>query len=386
MNVGHLFRRSLQSGMTVIELLVAMLIALVSTIVIFQTFSVAEGYKRSTSSGGDAQSTAALALHTLDREIRRAGYSVNMPEFFGCKIRACDNELSLCTSPPAPPQIPGGPQTTLPDMRLDPIAITQGTGEVVVGGAPTIVGAPDSIAIVAGSNDATPTPARLISTMTSPTADFTTSNPYGFSPGDLVLAVELNKDCTIAQVSKVTGNQVEHMPGTYSPAGGGTQNIRYNQSSGLGVTYNANDARLYNLGQSPRARSFSLLNDQLLVQDGLATSSTLPAPLFDNVVQLQAEYGKDTNGDGVVDQFDAVKPTNQAEWRQVVAVRIVLVTRAGQYEKDEVSAASILLWPRSTVAPTTAGAQWNLTSDQRHYRYKVLHTIVPVRNLIWRPT
>src|SRR5512138_140979 len=65
-------------------------------------------------------------------------------------------------------------------------------------------------------------------------------------------------------------------------------------------------------------------------------------PLFPQVVNLQAFYGKDTDNDRVVDTYDAVTPTTPAGWAQVLTVRIAVVTRSTQYEKDEVTASEPL--------------------------------------------
>ena len=74
-----------------------------------------------------------------------------------------------------------------------------------------------------------------------------------------------------------------------------------------------------------------------------------------------------------------------ADWATILALRIGVVSRSGLYEKTEVSPATIKLWPDSAVAPTTTGPVWTLTADERHYRYKVFQTVVPIRNMIWRP-
>ena len=111
----------------------------------------------------------------------------------------------------------------------------------------------------------------------------------------------------------------------------------------------------------------------------------MATPLFDNIVQLQAQYGKDLNNDGTVDVFDETTPASTAEWAAVLALRIAVVSRSSLYEKDPVSPATIRLWDDSAASPTTTGPVWTLTADERHYRYKVFQTVIPLRNMIWRP-
>jgi len=60
---------------------------------------------------------------------------------------------------------------------------------------------------------------------------------------------------------------------------------------------------------------------------------------------------------------------------RIKAIRIAVVARNPQYEKDVISPDSLLLWEN--------GPEITLTEDERHFRYRVFETIVPLRNLIW---
>lgn len=51
-----------------------------------QVFSAAEGQKRSTTGTGDAQSNGAMALYSLQRDIRQAGYGLNALNVLGCPL------------------------------------------------------------------------------------------------------------------------------------------------------------------------------------------------------------------------------------------------------------------------------------------------------------
>lgn len=352
--------------MSLVELLVAAAIGIIASLAIFQVFAVFEGQKRTTTSGGEAQTSGTLALFTVERELRQAGYGINNLEFLGCKIQGRD-ALS-------------GSNFTL---DLIPVVITQGAA-----------GAPDTITVMYGSGELLPNPASISQSMPSASSDFKVSNPYGFQEGDIVIAAEAGKDCTLAQVSNLPGGaiptgEVVHNPGKYTDPNTGTQkDVRYNPSAmppGSGIPYTTN-AKLFNIGSLPSNNIYSVQNGQLVRQQMLFGSVPPGAtPLFDNVVQLQAQYGKDTNSDGVVDLFDEITPATAAQWAQVLAVRVAVVARSGLYEKEEVSSATIRMWEDSAAAPTTAGPVWNLTADDRHYRYKVFQTVVPLRNLIWKP-
>jgi Tfp pilus assembly protein PilW len=69
--------RQPQAGFSLIDVLVGMLLSLIGTLVIFQVFSVSEGIKRTSTSGGDAQQSGAMALYALERALKEAGYGIN---------------------------------------------------------------------------------------------------------------------------------------------------------------------------------------------------------------------------------------------------------------------------------------------------------------------
>ena len=147
-------------------------------------------------------------------------------------------------------------------------------------------------------------------------------------------------------------------------------------------------AALINLGQpASMGRVVYTVDPSALA---LRTQKQLPTvdpvtPVVSDVVNLKAQYGLDTNNDGIVDAWQdatggvwsAAALPNQplATLQQIRAVRIAIVTRSAQYEKTEVTTTPPSLFD-GAVAMT-------LTADQRHYRYKVLETIVPLRNALW---
>lgn len=68
---------SRQTGFSLVDVMVGMVLSLLGTIIIFQVFEVSERIKRTTTSGGDAQQNGAAALFTLERGVRQAGYGIN---------------------------------------------------------------------------------------------------------------------------------------------------------------------------------------------------------------------------------------------------------------------------------------------------------------------
>ena len=360
-------QRGRSRGMSMVELLVASAIGIIASLAIFQVFAVFEGQKRTTTAGGEAQTGGTLALYTIERDLRQGGYGFNTPDLVGCAMQGWDQLTSTAIAP----------------LTLVPVSITQGAGSTS-----GVAGAPDSITVAYGSGDALPAPVSILVSSLGVADDFikTVNALYGFQPGDLVVIAEPSKPCTLAQVSQIppaTGDntKLNLQAGTYvSPYTGATLNTRYNNPAGLGTAYTIN-GKVYNIGPTPTIKVFSVQNAQLVSQ-ALGTAAT---PLFDNIVQLQAQYGKDIDNDCIVDVYDEITPASTAAWAAVLAIRIAVVARSSLYEKNEVSPATIQLWNSSAVSPTTTGPVWTLTADERHYRYKVFQTVIPLRNMLWRP-
>ncbi len=64
------------AGFSLVDVMVGMVIALLGVIIMFQVFSVSEGLKRTTTSGGEALQNGALSLVALERTLKQAGYGI----------------------------------------------------------------------------------------------------------------------------------------------------------------------------------------------------------------------------------------------------------------------------------------------------------------------
>ena len=363
------------AGMSLMEILIAMAIGLIGIVVITQTYLVNENYKRSTTSAGGAQTNGALALFSIEREARMAGWGISWSTALGCtNIQWFYN--GDYSSPPG-----GG----LPVLTLAPIVITDG-------GA-----GPDTIPIMYGRGTERVIPATLSKSMPSPSAELEVDNPQGFSdtPGDMVLLVQ-GGTCSMTQITQVqpAAGHLQHGPGVtapYNPPGGGS----------LLPAFTAG-AQVFNLGR-PTVNVYSISNNALqLATLFSATSSTVvpaytptPFTIVDNIVDLQAEYGKDngvnngtvgavayTANDGIVDSYDNVTPANGVEWQQVLSVRIGVLARSEHFVKPENVGDPC---SATTAAPTWRGGAFAVPGGiPSCYGYRVFETVVPLRNMIWR--
>ncbi len=70
-------------GFTLVEVMVAMVIGLIGILIVLQVFSTVESQRQATTGSGDAQNNGAIALHSLQRDVRQAGYGINALNVLG---------------------------------------------------------------------------------------------------------------------------------------------------------------------------------------------------------------------------------------------------------------------------------------------------------------
>ncbi len=357
-------------GFSLVELMVGMFVGLIGIVTIYQVFAVFEGYKRTTTSGSDAGQSGALALFTLERDLRMSGYGINQPTLLGCTVNAYNANLSA-------------PGTF--NFLLLPLIINAGAGI-----------APDSITVAYGSSAYIAAPTSLTQNMASPTATFQVANRFGMLAGDLVIAAESGKPCTLAEVTSLPGgagntSNVNHTNGVYVNAAGTSTQSTYNSTSGLGTSYTTNGV-LYDIGSAPVITTYSIVNGQLIAAGNLGSGGNLV--IADGIVQMKVQYGMDdgvNNGtishasyvasDGVIDRYVNSAPAN---WTQVLSVRLGVVARSALMEKGDPTTGICNI---TTVTPTWAGGTLDVSADPNWmcYRYKAFETTVPLRNMLWTP-
>jgi type IV pilus assembly protein PilW len=166
------------------------------------------------------------------------------------------------------------------------------------------------------------------------------------------------------------------------------------------------NAYLLNMGAlSVRTYAINKTTFNLQTTDGPASSSPSAQDVFPQIVNFRALYGKDTNNDGTIDIYDNTTPTTNAGWLQVRAIRIAIVSRSNQYEKEAVTDKEPQ-WNVGKIAVAGVGvtavtcnkdsqsncinlpvvAEVGSASDDppwKHYRYQVYDTVVPLRNALW---
>lgn len=375
-------------GFSLVEIMVAALIGLVGSIVIFQVFAVSEHQKRTTTSGSDASQSGLLALYSIEREARMAGYGINYPTLLGCSVLAYDA---------GPPE-----RNPVPAFGL--------VGAEIIDGA---AGEPDTLKFVYSDSGLVMAPVRLTSASNAGTTVHKVALRFGFNVGDLILVARAGSpgtQCTLQQVTSIPASPVEDIEHE--------EGVRYNKDNiAAQPSYPAwsnttqDGGILYNLGAAPSVSYYSIPNDQattfgreLKHHNLLTTAAANATTIMDGIVQLQAEYGKDTtvpSADGTVDTYNTTAPANADDWSRVLALRVALLARSSEYDKTY--CASNPQWTSSAGATNFLMKNADGTADSgvacvpgstpaapnpnnwRQYRYRVFQTVIPLRNHIWFP-
>ena len=389
------------SGFSLVELMVAVVIGLLGTLIIFQVFAMSESQKRTTASGGDAQQNAATAMYTIERELRNAAYGYASLIQLGRPVFGWD--------------VPNN--QVRPTRIFRPVLITPGAGS-------------DTIELSYSNFEGITHAVTLGADWNPDSTTMTVSNGTGMKAGDVLIVCDPNvaentAPCIEVQITNKTSidalvlaqspatflRGTETVPTAFNANGG----IRTNLTGNIGArtipaSYLAGKTtdphtEVYNIGfVTDTARRYSVQNGRLMItgDDGIAQEYA------DGIVSLRAQYGLDTDLNGSVDKwvnprgntgqaFSSYTPdalvaefdisnetTTAASWARVRAIRVGIVTRSNNIEKTAVeSRNSIPLWT-NPAGPSDAAPSITLaTADDHRYRYTVFDSIIPFRNMIW---
>lgn len=325
----------LQRGVGLVELMVAMVIGLLTTLVVMQVFSAFEGDKRTTTSSADAQTNGTVALYQIKREIANAGFG--LPILGGADPDtnfplSCDENLSL-----------GG-------VGLFPIVLVDG--------------ASDSVWVRSGTSATGGVPLKVIDTAVGgDPLSIGVNNSSACQKGDQLLLVS---DATkVVSGSCGTGPTVDVV----------VSNTQIKLNSASPVVLNTSSSKIACIrGWSQTTYSVDTVNGALLSGG---------AQLVDGIVSIQAQYGlaAGKNSNLVVQWVDPTgayaDPVSLANRQLIRAIRIAVVARSGLREKENVTS-NALSWAGGVIDISDLPG-----SDPQKYRYRIFETVIPLRNIIW---
>jgi len=387
----RLRRRS--AGFSVVELMVSVVVGLLALMFATKLIVNAEQNKSVSLGGSDAMQNGMLALFTLSGDAGQSGWGLNDDRVNGCNTLMSDaNGYTLLNSNV------GGVAAT----PLAPVVIqSNGTGS-------------DQISFNFGGDSNAAASVSLAPTYTAGDASMTvdSSPPYGYGQNDVLLVAHdpsiAGGNCTLAEVAATPTGKTITLGGRYGAAAGATE------------VFLANQSRAFNLGPEKYLafHTWSVSNGVLMLRaTNLAGASASAVSVVDNIVAIKAQYGFDTTVVPSLQTYSADKGMLVGQWsgpmidadgdgvvggpgdfQRIAAVRVAVIARSKNPEKPNsatglCTATTVLPVVFNSASPnSTPGSPMtvNVTVtgdaiDWKCYRYRVFETIVPMRNLEWRP-
>ena len=382
-----------QHGFTLTEILVAVAIGLISTVVIFKALQNSNIVSKNVNGGSDSNTTGLVGLYMVERDIRQAGYGLNDETIVGCNVHYQHSDLTL------PTDINNGTAILAPA-----VVNTDASGNPMIriayAGYKNILhtrltrnynGGVQPITVVNNYGSETPGTVLLLGGYTKlPGQAFQvfTNSPSGANPN--------HTPCVIQELSRFVSPEMYMEPDTVTG--------KLNPATGHGIAMDQ-ETKVFNLGSIAPADLGQPSNipvwNEYRVNKASATLEVKNLFLEDtyrtvanNIVDMYADY---IMRDGT--ETDA-EPTSTQEWNNVVGIRMALLSRSTSpdYSKGTVcrtdpTNVDSITQPGSGALTTsyldTAGnaIQFTLnnTNDAFCYRYKIHESRVMMRNTVWRP-
>jgi len=375
--VHRMFIDKTHRGFGLVEILVGLAIGLLTTLVIMQVFSVFERDKRATTGTADAQVNGSVALYSISRDLQQAGFGMMPTDKKGTSPIECN---------PAPTIDDGNLQTPIITSNnripfdLAPVVVTDGG---------TAAGASDTISIRYGSSFAGGAPSVIKAVLGT-----TVSVDNNLGCRVCELAVVFNETGTACTAGVVIGPHAttKKCPDDQNdpPPFSDTVSIQFQDIAATETATVVPGSSIACLGRRS-TQVYAVANGTLTLNG---------APLVSGIVNLQAQYGiSTTSGDNKITQWvNATAGTDNwaaptvAMRNRIKAVRVAIVARNSELEKDAVTSAcssttdanptGLCSWAGSAASAAPAIDLSN-DPDWAKYRYRVFETIIPLRNVIW---
>jgi type IV pilus assembly protein PilW len=338
-----------QSGLSLIELMIALALGLVLTLGVVQVFLGSSQTYRLSDALGKVQENVRFSLGTLQYDARMAGH-------FGCLIGEPVNQLNPSGTGYDPliyenGAVVGweangtglGDEFTITTLAAGGNAWSNGTGD----GIPTdiqgqIIPGTDFIVLSGGRRadvDLTGNPGN-------PANALTTNGNSNIAQGTILTVVA--SDCSGADLFQKSNSA--NSSGLTKGSGGSPGNV--NPSGGFAGEYD-NDADVYVFSSTAYFIGEGASGEPALFRERLDAGATVAVELAEDVENMQILYGVATGLDRAADRY--VTASNVNNWDQVVSVRMALLFRTGNRITDEAAARAFNL----------AGTEITTQSDRR---------------------
>jgi len=322
-----------QQGFSLVELMVAITIGFVVVGAVGFVYLSARQAFRTTDNMSRMQENARLAIETMARDVRMAGY-------VGC-ANLLNATVNTIANPPVANLSPSnaftGTDFTAVDTNYLGSTITRPEGDTI-----TIAGAFRGGVSLTGNLDPSNANIQI------------SGNPYGFTDADVLMVA----GCTNADIFRPTSVST----------GSGTVTMAHGNSTNTGNrvgTYNSS-GQVFKMDRFTFFIGVNAAGKRALYRTNTVTGTAADTTeLVEDVWNMQVKYGQDTNADGAADTYvDAT--TVGTNWQQVVSARISLLMAS----------------PENNVVTSTQTYNFNgaaVVADDRRL-YQVLTSTIAVRN------
>jgi type IV pilus assembly protein PilW len=342
-----------EKGLGLVEVIVGLFIGLLVLLSTYASLIAFHNNERTSVTGNSALENGIAAMFRIEHDVKTAGAGILANGMLGCST------LNLYYNG----------QVLANNSLIAPVIITSGAS-----------GAPDKISVFYATSLIASTPTQLIQSMGSPDDNVVVNAGFNLAPVSLILlaAPGSSNPCTVMGVSQ---SQVSNLSLVLSTGSTPFDPASHASTFSNAVAYSLGSYAM-NLG-GLNWTTYQLVNNALQVKDNLANTST---PIADNIVQMHAQYGiqNSTNGIQWADATGSWASLTATTIPQIQAIRIALVARSIQREKPSVQGGTCdattqfpIAWVGGSVMDLSADPNW------RCYRYRVLRTVIPIKNVIW---
>lgn len=290
-----------QQGLSVVEVMVAMLLSLILIGGVIQVFATNRVVARTQSESARVQENGRIALDILTDEIRMAGFQ-------GC--------TNLDQVVPNSIVSPAGSVNFTSDNAINGYEYSGGSWTPALTTPPAnVVDGTDLVEIRAASCTA-----YLTGQMSTDNANIQigVNNTCDFQAGDIVVI----SDCQSADIFKATSVSEGGAITTIAHANSTNTTNRLTRPYGTDATVSKYEVVQFYVREN--AYGIPALYEARGVDGSTVTE------LVEGVEDMQATYGEDTNNDGTADAYQ--EAANVANWSNVVSARLTLLLQSAEDE------------------------------------------------------
>jgi type IV pilus assembly protein PilW len=357
---------SRDSGITLIELMLAMTIGLFLTGGLFAVLLGSTSTYRIQFDHARINENSRFAMQFLSRDIRMAGY-------FGCVNEHSNvyNGLNIELDPGSMYDI------SHPLEGLDPVTevwMPSGKAASLSG----IVPGTDAITV----RFADPTAVTRVVAHPVPDAPLIVANAsHGLNEGALVVVSDCDK-ADVFRVTGVSGERLIHQPGIRYKGAPGNLSASLGRDTGNTYDQSATVRRYHSARYFVRYRDPSRPGSNApvaLYRQYISGTGTDPVEeLVEGVENMQILYGVDTNADGAAISY--VTAPEVGTWRNVVSVKIALLIRSHAQYGSEREGSGGEDYTYQLLDETVSVHEPDTTDEAPRFRRHVYSTAIALRN------